>query len=82
MVDNICEPFMAAYGKNGTLEILFGMGKGSGAALMMFILGVSGSLICVVMGKKLKKFQLENDDDRLSGNLRILIEKEKSIVCT
>lgn len=33
------------------------MGKGSGAALMMFILGVSGSLICIIAGRELKKYQ-------------------------
>lgn len=57
MVDNICEPFMVTYGENVILKTLFGMGKGSGAALMMFTLGVCGSIICVVMGKKLKKYQ-------------------------
>ena len=57
MVDDICEPFMAEYGGQMILKKLFGTGKGSGAALMMFILGISGILICVVMGKKLKKHQ-------------------------
>ncbi len=57
MVDDVCEPFMARYGGNLVLKTLFGMGKGSGAALMMFILGISGSFICIVMGKKLKKYQ-------------------------
>ena len=46
MVDNVCEPVMSVYGDVLILKTLFGMGKGSGAALMMFILGVSGSLIC------------------------------------
>ena len=57
MVDNVCEPFMASYGNLVILKLLFGIGKGSGAALMMFILGVSGSFICIVTGKKLKKYQ-------------------------
>lgn len=57
MVDHICEPFMSAYGDLSILKTLFGMGKGSGAALMMFILGVSGSLICIIAGKELKKYQ-------------------------
>ena len=57
MVDNVCEPFMATYGNLRVLTTLFGMGKGSGAALMMFILGVCGSLICIITGKKLKKYQ-------------------------
>lgn len=57
MVDNVCEPFMSVYGEMAILKTLFGVGKGSGAALVMFILGVSGSLICIIIGKKLKKYQ-------------------------
>lgn len=57
MVDNVCEPFMFAFGDLPILKTLFGTGKGSGAALMMFILGVSGSIICIITGKKLKKYQ-------------------------
>ena len=56
MVDNVCEPFMATYGNLPVLKTLFGMGKGSGAALMMFILGMCGSLICIFTGRKLKKY--------------------------
>lgn len=57
MVDHVCEPFMNVYGDLSILKTLFGIGKGSGAALMMFILGVSGSFICIITGKKLKKYQ-------------------------
>ncbi|MGN0382867.1 MAG: MFS transporter, partial [Eubacterium sp.] len=41
MVDQVCEPFMSVYGDLPILKTLFGTGKGSGAAFMMFILGVS-----------------------------------------
>ncbi len=57
MVDHICEPFMAAYADLEILKKFFGSGKGSGAALMMFILGVSGVFICMLVGKRLKKYQ-------------------------
>lgn len=57
MVDNVCEPLMRVHGDLSILKTLFGTGKGSGAALMMLILGVSGSLICIITGKKLKKYQ-------------------------
>lgn len=57
MVDNVCEPIMVSYGNLSILSTLFGTGKGSGAALMMLILGISGSLICIVNGRKLKKYQ-------------------------
>lgn len=61
MVDNVCEPFMRVYGNLLVLKTLFGSGKGSGAALMMLILGVSGSLICLIIGKKLKKYQYNEE---------------------
>ena len=61
MVDNVCEPFMRVYGNLSVLKMLFGSGKGSGAALMMLILGVSGSLLCFTTGKKLKKYQYNEE---------------------
>lgn len=57
MVDNVCEPFMNFYGDVSFLKTFFGEGKGAGAALMMFVLGVSGSLICLTVGRKLNKYQ-------------------------
>lgn len=57
MVDHVCEPLMSEYGDVPILKTLFGMGKGSGAALMMFLLGVSGILICIGAGRKLKKYK-------------------------
>ncbi len=57
MVDKVCEPFMAAYGYFTVLQTCFGTGKGSGAALMMFLLGVIGSLLCLITGQKLKKYR-------------------------
>ncbi len=57
MVDKICEPFMERNSANGLLTALFGSGKGSGAALMMFILGVAGIVMCLISGQKLKKYQ-------------------------
>lgn len=56
MVDNVCEPLMSRYGDMPILAALFGTGKGSGAALMMFIIGIGGVLICLIAGKKLKKY--------------------------
>ena len=61
MVDNVCGPFMRVYGNLSVLKTLFGSGKGSGAALMMLILGVSGSLICLITGKKLKKYRYNEE---------------------
>ena len=56
MVDEVCEPLMG--GNSGELmHLLFGSGKGSGAALMMFILGVMGTVMCLVFGRKLKNYK-------------------------
>ncbi len=56
MVDQVCEPVMKTYENSSVLKLFFGTGKGSGAALMMFLLGVAGSLICLITGRKLKKY--------------------------
>lgn len=55
-VDKICEPFMAIRTDNAFWTSLFGSGKGSGAALMMFILGVTGSIICIASGQIMKRY--------------------------
>lgn len=36
---------------------LFGAGKGSGAAMMMFILGVLGVVICLGFGRVLRRYR-------------------------
>lgn len=56
MVDKICEPLMASVPADNALSFLFGMGKGSGASMMMFILGVLGVIICLGFGRVLKKY--------------------------
>lgn len=62
MVDHVCEPFMKIYGDLPVLKTLFGVGKGSGAALMMLILGISGSLICITTGRKLRKYKYNESE--------------------
>jgi len=57
MVDNIFEPMMAAYQDNELLTFLFGQGKGSGAAVTMFVLGIAGVLHCIIFGRKMKKYE-------------------------
>lgn len=56
MVDQVCEPFMKNHGESEMLKMLFGTGKGSGAAMMMFMLGIAGTLLCILMGNRLKKY--------------------------
>lgn len=57
MVDHFCEPVMAASPAQGMLVRLFGEGKGSGAAMMMFILGVLGVVICLGFGRILRRYR-------------------------
>ena len=59
LVDEICEPFMAVQLSGSLPALLFGSGKGSGAALMMFVLGISGSLFCLIYGRILKRYRYE-----------------------
>ena len=56
MVDRVCEPVMASDLAEGLPGILFGSGKGSGAAMMMFVLGIMGTAICLIFGHILKKY--------------------------
>lgn len=58
LVDNVFEPLMRKYDDLPLLAALFGTGKGSGAAVMMFVIGISGVLICLIAGRKLKKVSL------------------------
>ena len=55
-VDEICEPFMSKRSTDAFWTALFGTGKGSGAAMMMFVLGISGVTLCVTSGQILKKY--------------------------
>lgn len=63
MVDNVFEPLMSKYGDLPLLAALFGTGKGSGAAVMMFIIGISGVFICLVAGRKLKKYHYSDSEN-------------------
>ena len=57
LVDAVCEPFMAGQAADALPALLFGTGKGSGAAMMMFVLGAAGTCFCLVSGRKLKKYK-------------------------
>lgn len=57
MVDELCEPIMSAARPDGILVRLFGSGKGSGAAMVMLILGIAGTLICLGFGRILRKYE-------------------------
>ena len=60
LVDKACEPFMAAQAPGALPALLFGTGKGAGAALMMFVLGISGTLFCLAYGRILGRYHYED----------------------
>lgn len=64
MVDRVCEPFMDMNRSNRLLTALFGSGKGSGAALMMFGLGAAGVILCLTAGRKLKRYRYTEEEDK------------------
>lgn len=61
-VDRFFEPLMQRCGNIRWLTALFGSGKGSGAAMMMGVLGLLGVLLCLVAGKRLRKYHYCDGD--------------------
>lgn len=59
LVDRVWEPMMSDIHANHWLACLFGNGKGSGAAVMMFVIGLAGAVICIIFGRILKKYQFQ-----------------------
>lgn len=47
LIDKIFEPFMRTQQAGSILALLFGTGKGSGAALLFFVIGMFGALSCL-----------------------------------
>jgi len=61
LIDNVFEPFMVANQNNAILTTLFGVGKGSGAGLVILLLGFVGLIYCLVFGKILEKHSYVED---------------------
>ena len=59
MVDTICEPYMAGT-ENRLLLSCFGQEKGSGAAMVIFMLGIMGCIVCLSFGTILKKYKFQD----------------------
>ncbi len=57
LVDKVCEPFMAGVSAGSLMERLFGTGPGSGAAMVLFLLGIAGTAICLLFGRVLQKYK-------------------------
>ncbi|MDD6810998.1 MAG: hypothetical protein PUD93_03905 [Lachnospiraceae bacterium] len=58
---NYREEYMQLLDNNKILTFLFGEGKGSGAALTLFILGIMGSVYCLIMGTKMKRYKYHDN---------------------
>lgn len=59
LVDRVFEPFLANQRPGGILTALFGTGKGSGAALLFFLLGFLGMFTCLIFRKDRRIWGLE-----------------------
>ncbi len=57
LVDSVFEPLMDMQPANSLLVSLFGGTKGSGAAMLFFILGIVGVLVCLIFNSILQKFK-------------------------
>lgn len=60
LIDSVFEPVMFNQSKDSILVFLFGTGRGSGTALMFFVIGVIGVLICLIFSIILKKYKWDD----------------------
>ena len=61
LVDRVFEPFMAAQSADGLLAQVFGVGKGSGAALLFLVLAFMGILTCLIFRRVKSIWRLERE---------------------
>lgn len=59
LVDYVFEPFMAAQKSGSLLLLIFGEGKGSGAALLFFVIAIPGILVCLMFRQDRNIWNLE-----------------------
>lgn len=64
LVDEVCEPLMAAAPAQGWLARLFGTDKGSGAALLYAGLGVAGVMVCLAFTARLRRYHWSEREAR------------------
>ena len=75
LVDKVFEPLMALQADGSVWSVLFGEGKGSGAAALFFLIGAAGVLICLFFGVRLRKYKWE---PRKAGEEKRIQDKNKS----
>ena len=62
LVDKVFEPLMAAQGADSWLTMLFGSGKGTGAAVLFFVLALAGELTCLIFRRDRHIWSLEKTE--------------------
>jgi hypothetical protein len=62
LVDQVFEPFVAKQAPNALLNLLFGSGKGSGAAFLFAVIGFIGVATCLIFSKNRAIWSLEQEE--------------------
>lgn len=62
LVDEVFEPFMSRIGADSTAAVIFGTGKGSGAAFLFFCIGIAGAAVCLIFGFILRKYRWSDQE--------------------
>lgn len=57
LVDKVFEPFAAMQPRGSFLTQIFGMEKGSGAAMLFLVIGVIGVMICAFFALRLRRYK-------------------------
>lgn len=63
LVDKVFEPLMAQQNADGFLTAIFGSGKGSGAQLLFFLIGIAGVVVCLLFRKDAHIWALEEAEE-------------------
>lgn len=64
LVDKWMEPWMASRSEGSVFIRMFGKGKGSGAALLFFLIAFAGIMICLLFRKDRHIWELEREEER------------------
>ena len=60
-MDRVFEPFMQIQTADSIFTLVFGAGKGSGAALLFFVIAFAGIFVCLYFQRDRHIRELEND---------------------
>ncbi len=68
LVDKVFEPLMGAQSADSLLVSLFGAAKGAGAAMLFFIIGITGVLVCLAFNLRLRKYKWSEKAGAMPGD--------------